>query len=596
MSTARKVQINIDTSNANAPQPQAIPLNQEDLVAQSKTNPNLVTTTPSPLTPYGDEYRDPKDFKLILVDINFDLCKQFKIYFGKFMRKNQQNSNALWGQAMPNVAIKCLRFEELNNFDCMVSAANSFGLMDGGIDAAITQYFGDQLEMRVQQHILRFYDGEQPVGTSFIIPTFHTAHPYLAHTPTLRVPYSIQQTDYVYLAMKAMLRAVADHNEKALMSPQEFRFIETVACPGLGTNYGKMELPEAARQMALAYDAFYNVPSAIDWGFANERQRKIIWGGNYENGLYIIRKSSEGRQQESEPTTPTIAPKFPEDLQDDSKTLHISKMDFYNLVILNDYLIVDARPEAEFNKCAIVNAVNFASEKGSSRESFDNIKLPQVELKHTVLVYHGDVEQDQIQKNHLTSVIDYFSSKKEVKTIYVLQDRFEVFEKNYPFLCHDSNPNDVYPTHLLPHLFLGSMLVATNEDVVKKLGITHMLSTETRIGDRRGSNAMVPLEKIKYFQFQVNEKDENSIRRFFDESMKFIEDAKANNGRILIFCSRGEAKGPCVAIVYLMKTLMWTWDEAAAYVKRARPVIEPYPAFLEVAKQIEVELFNVEQE
>lgn len=53
----------------------------------------------------------------------------------------------------------------------MVSAANSFGLMDGGIDAAITDFFGKQLPVRVQARIISEYGGVQPVGTSFIIET-----------------------------------------------------------------------------------------------------------------------------------------------------------------------------------------------------------------------------------------------------------------------------------------------------------------------------------------------------------------------------------------------------------------------------------------
>ncbi|EJB4474161.1 hypothetical protein MT082_003968, partial [Salmonella enterica] len=38
--------------------------------------------------------------------------------------------------------------------------AETFGLMDGGVDAAITAYFGSQLQERVQQNIIREYLGE----------------------------------------------------------------------------------------------------------------------------------------------------------------------------------------------------------------------------------------------------------------------------------------------------------------------------------------------------------------------------------------------------------------------------------------------------
>ena len=38
-------------------------------------------------------------------------------------------------------------FEYLSEYDCMVSAANCFGLMDGGVDTAIVNYFGTDLRV-----------------------------------------------------------------------------------------------------------------------------------------------------------------------------------------------------------------------------------------------------------------------------------------------------------------------------------------------------------------------------------------------------------------------------------------------------------------
>lgn len=139
-----------------------------------------------------------KDFKLILVDINLELCKRLRTAFKPHER----------------VEVYCDKFENLKEFDCMVSPANSFGLMDGGVDAKIIKFFGEQLMSRVQKYIIENFDGEQPVGTSFIIETGNPKHKYLAHTPTMRVPYSVDKTDYVYLAMKAMLNAVAKFNKQ----------------------------------------------------------------------------------------------------------------------------------------------------------------------------------------------------------------------------------------------------------------------------------------------------------------------------------------------------------------------------------------------
>jgi O-acetyl-ADP-ribose deacetylase (regulator of RNase III) len=151
--------------------------------------------------------------------------------------------------------------------------------MDGGVDGAITRFFGVDLMERVQSRILDKYLGEQPVGTSIIVETNHPKHPFIAHTPTMRVPMEIARTDNVYLAMWAMLLAVRQHNQ------QSERRINLVACPGLGTATGRVPYPEAAGQMALAYKNFLNPPRAIDWDVASSRQAQIRYGGDHGSAI-----------------------------------------------------------------------------------------------------------------------------------------------------------------------------------------------------------------------------------------------------------------------------------------------------------------------
>lgn len=196
--------------------------------------------------------------KLILVAPDTLLCAAF-----------QQRFNYL-----PNVEIVNNYFEWLPDFDCMVSPANSFGMMDGGIDTAIIRFFGNSLMARVQQRILEDYLGEQPVGTSMIVETGHYKHPFLAHTPTMRVPMIIAGTDIPYIAMWAMLLAVRHHNQHARQK------INTIACPGLGTGIGRVPYTEAARQMALAYDHFLYPPKHLNCIVAAERQLQIWEGGD----------------------------------------------------------------------------------------------------------------------------------------------------------------------------------------------------------------------------------------------------------------------------------------------------------------------------
>jgi O-acetyl-ADP-ribose deacetylase (regulator of RNase III) len=78
------------------------------------------------------------ELRLILISPEPLLCVEFREQF----------------KELPNVAVVDGCFETLPEFDCLVSPANSFGLMDGGMDAAITCFFGDALQNRVQQRIL----------------------------------------------------------------------------------------------------------------------------------------------------------------------------------------------------------------------------------------------------------------------------------------------------------------------------------------------------------------------------------------------------------------------------------------------------------
>lgn len=175
---------------------------------------------------------------------------------------------------LPDVEAVLGRFEQLPEFDCMVSPANSFGLMDGGVDAAIISFFGYGLMDAVQARIIKEHRGEQLVGTCMIVETGHAKHPFLAHTPTMRVPMTIARTDNVYKAMWALLLALDHHNQTAE------RKINSVACPGLGTGTGQVPFRQAARQMSIAYRNFLNPPTYIDWRFADERHSQIRYGGD----------------------------------------------------------------------------------------------------------------------------------------------------------------------------------------------------------------------------------------------------------------------------------------------------------------------------
>jgi len=129
--------------------------------------------------------------------------------------------------------------------DAVVSPANSFGFMDGGLDYALSERFGWDLQEHLQKIIAQRPLGELLVGEAMIIATEDREVPWLISAPTMRVPMRLRQSVNTYLAMKAIIISVRQHS----LEPG----IKTVAIPGLGTGCGALVAPTAALQMWKAF-------------------------------------------------------------------------------------------------------------------------------------------------------------------------------------------------------------------------------------------------------------------------------------------------------------------------------------------------------
>lgn len=164
---------------------------------------------------------------------------------------------AAWRAAFPN-EIAVVQGDILAaRADAIVSPANSFGFMDGGIDLHYVNAFGWELQDRLQAHIAASHDGELLVGQAAVIPTGHAAIPFMVSAPTMRVPSRIGSTVNVYLAFRAALLAVQRHNAMTGVA------IRSLLCPALGAGIGGMPVERVARQMWAAWEEV--VLARADW-------------------------------------------------------------------------------------------------------------------------------------------------------------------------------------------------------------------------------------------------------------------------------------------------------------------------------------------
>lgn len=140
--------------------------------------------------------------------------------------------------------------------DAVVSPANSFGFMDGGIDMLYSLHFGWKVQERLQARIQERHHGELLVGTAEIVETDDARIPFLIAAPTMRVPMILTASVNPYLAARATLllitQGVFDTGRYAGEPIRDH--VQTVAFPGLGTGVGRVPPLTCARQVRAAIE------------------------------------------------------------------------------------------------------------------------------------------------------------------------------------------------------------------------------------------------------------------------------------------------------------------------------------------------------
>ncbi len=182
---------------------------------------------------------------------------------------------ALHTEAMESVTVTAGSILDVD-CDAIVSPANSFGFMDGGIDAVYVDHFGPVVQDRVRRRILMDYDGELLVGQAAIVETDDDAIPFLIAAPTMRVPMWLgAETVNPYLATRAALslalRGTSSDGQRILDR------VHRIAFPGMGTGVGGVPADIAARQMAAAIRTVRARPIRLprSWAEASEDHQRL---------------------------------------------------------------------------------------------------------------------------------------------------------------------------------------------------------------------------------------------------------------------------------------------------------------------------------
>ena len=206
----------------------------------------------------------------------------------------------------------------------------------------------------------------------------------------------------------------------------------------------------------------------------------------------------------------------------------ISVMALYNSVVdgLAGHLIVDTRSADDFDESHIWGAIDL--EEALTYRG-----------KHILLVSQsgvlGAAERSAVAALHAT---------QGVLSLKSVEGGMQAWARAYPFMCERTaasldeehqqrreRARHIYPSQVLPWLFISGIEAAQDHQVLRDLGMTHVLSI---LADP--DKARVP-KFCARLKLPLRDEVNADIAAVFDEAWEFVRAARgADGGRLLIHC------------------------------------------------------------
>eukprot|EP00026_Physarum_polycephalum_P011667 Phypoly_transcript_11907.p1 GENE.Phypoly_transcript_11907~~Phypoly_transcript_11907.p1 ORF type:complete len:336 (+),score=49.86 Phypoly_transcript_11907:69-1010(+) len=264
--------------------------------------------------------------------------------------------------------------------------------------------------------------------------------------------------------------------------------------------------------------------------------------------------------------------------QDTSETSQKNKLgvdEFYNMwsECILFRLVVDVRKKEAFQANHASTAVHFDTST-TSLKKFIEQQMEESPLFEKLVFY------DELPFN-LSKPLKRIASKLEngefmKKRVFFLSSGMKSVSNKYDFIWNAKEEDATYPSLIIDDfLYLGEEESALEKEVVKNLGITHILSVLPMT-----ENSAKFKSKVTYCQCALQDIPTVTINKYFDVAIEFIESAKEAKGRILVHCLAGVSRSATLVIVYIMHSLKLTLRESYIYVKQRRGVIQPNAGFL----------------
>jgi len=137
-----------------------------------------------------------------------------------------------------------------------------------------------------------------------------------------------------------------------------------------------------------------------------------------------------------------------------------------------------------------------------------------------------------------------------------------------------SSPSGNFNAHeVLPNVFVGDVYSAHNTREMKRLGFTHVVNVACGV-------APAYPKDFTYLHIPLLDCVGENIQDHFHKTSKFIAQAIAEGGRVLIHCLKGVSRSATIAAAYTMQALDTNPEDAVKILQCNRPVIKPNSGFM----------------
>ncbi|KAM0795897.1 protein-tyrosine phosphatase-like protein [Usnea florida] len=149
-------------------------------------------------------------------------------------------------------------------------------------------------------------------------------------------------------------------------------------------------------------------------------------------------------------------------------------------------------------------------------------------------------------------------------------------------------------TEIMPNLYLGGYLAASNIDSLRSTNINFVLTV-------MGSDLSAPTLQehldmgIVTARFDKDDKPAEDMLSIFGATCDLIEEKRAEGKKVLVHCRMGISRSVTLVMAYLMRAWGVGFAEAQIFVKGKRPMASPNRGFCEQLRVWQACEYGVEQ-